>query len=133
MARWIGDQSKEALRRRDADGEGALTCAYCGVELVARAHNTNPAAASLDHLTPRIAGGALTDPSNLVCCCARCNSRRGDTPLKDWLASLPNGIEASARIIARLNRNADWARYMAEARSLGLYNGSPTKKKGVKP
>jgi hypothetical protein len=132
MARWIGDQSKEALRRRDADGEGALTCAYCGVELAVRAHNTNPAAASLDHLTPRAAGGALTDPANLVCCCARCNSRRQDTPLVDWLASLPDGIEASARIIARLNRNADWARYRAEAHALGLRDyGKP--KKGVKP
>lgn len=131
MARWMSDRSKEALRRRDADGEGALTCAYCGIELVARAHNTNPAAASLDHLTPRAHGGALTDPANLVCCCARCNSRRQDTPLVDWLASLPNGIEAGARIISRLNRNANWDRYVAEAKGAGFVTGG--KKKGVKP
>ena len=132
MGRWINDRSKEALRRRDADGEAALTCVYCEVELIARAHNSNLAAASLDHLTPRSAGGALTDPANLVCCCASCNSRRQDTPLVDWLASIPNGIEAGARIITRLNRNANWDRYVAEAKDAGFVTGGK-KKKGVKP
>jgi hypothetical protein len=30
----------------------------------------------LDHVIARSEGGALTDPKNLVACCARCNSRK---------------------------------------------------------
>lgn len=135
MARWIGDQSKEALRRRDAEaqGGGALECIYCAVVLHIGAHNSDLAAASIDHLTPRSKGGELKAWDNLVCCCASCNSKRQDTDLSIWLATLPNGAEVATKITARLALNGERGRYMAEARGLGLYDGSKPKKKGVKP
>jgi 5-methylcytosine-specific restriction endonuclease McrA len=41
-------------------------CAWCGA-----------LATTVDHVHPLAEGGARLDPANLVACCVRCNSRRG--------------------------------------------------------
>jgi 5-methylcytosine-specific restriction endonuclease McrA len=50
-------------------------CAYCGAD--------NPT--SVDHVVP-VAAGGVTDLSNLVPACSRCNSSKRDRDLKEWLA-----------------------------------------------
>ncbi len=50
-------------------------CVYCGIE------NPN----TVDHVVPVSAGG-VTDLSNLVPACGRCNSAKRDRDMREWLA-----------------------------------------------
>lgn len=63
-------------------------CVYCGATA-----ETSGAHLHLDHLTPRVAGGADV-ASNLVLACRGCNSARQDMPLAAWCRS--QGIDARA-------------------------------------
>lgn len=63
-------------------------CVYCDQPLALHE-------ATLDHLTPRSAGGS-NSPRNLVTCCRSCNSARGDLPL-DGFAGDPERIRRQAR------------------------------------
>ena len=58
-----------------------LACAYCGATL------EDGAKLTLDHLTPHSLGGDNT-PANLVTCCARCNSSRGNRPVHLFAATV---------------------------------------------
>lgn len=123
MARWISDRAKEALRLRDADADGVCRCAYCAREVAVRAHNSNPLAASLDHLNARSAGGELRNPANLVVCCASCNSSRCNDDLQTWLVAKFGQAAADAalaRVGERLVRNAQWGDYVAAAKAAGF-------------
>jgi 5-methylcytosine-specific restriction endonuclease McrA len=87
---WISKNTRAAIYRRDRG-----TCAYCGCELHIGAHNSDPRAASLDHITARINGGDLRDPRNLVACCVSCNSSKGDSVKLDKWAKA-RGLDAKA-------------------------------------
>lgn len=65
---WIRQEKRLAIYIRDG-----LECAYCG-------SNIEDAKMTLDHLTPYSLGGS-NDQTNLVTCCHRCNSSRGN---RDW-------------------------------------------------
>ena len=69
---WIRQEKRLAIYLRDG-----LSCAYCGDSV------ENGAKLSLDHLTPHSDGGSNRE-DNLVTCCCRCNSSRGNRPLKTW-------------------------------------------------
>ena len=63
---------------KKADG----LCFYCGVILFnGEDGNRNPAKYTIDHIVPYSKGGTA-DISNLVPCCRRCNSKKGN---KKWL------------------------------------------------
>lgn len=72
-SKWIAPQSRLAIYLRDG-----LACLYCGVS-VEDGH-----VLSLDHIVPRSVGGRNHAP-NLVTCCIRCNSRRRNMPLREFL------------------------------------------------
>ncbi len=55
-------------------------CQYCGKK-------ASPSELTLDHITPRSRGGK-TRWENLVACCRRCNSRKGDQAMTDAGMSL---------------------------------------------
>lgn len=57
----------------------------------------------LDHLTPRVAGGADV-ASNLVCACRSCNCRRHDMPLAAWAAATPELTFTARSIRAQARR-----------------------------
>lgn len=57
------------LNRRNIFARDGNTCQYCGVHFPT-------SELSLDHVTPRSQGGE-SDWENLVCCCVRCNARKG--------------------------------------------------------
>lgn len=57
------------FNRRNVFARDSHTCQYCGQE-------KPTAQLSLDHVVPRSHGGQTTW-ENIVCCCLRCNSRKG--------------------------------------------------------
>ena len=69
---WIRPEKRLAIYLRDG-----LACAYCGATIEDGARLT------LDHLTPHSMGGKNHE-SNLVCCCHRCNSARGNRSMRGF-------------------------------------------------
>lgn len=66
---WSRNPHRDRIRRYVLARDGTI-CWICG----------KAGANSVDHLTPRSAGGS-DDPSNLAAAHLSCNSRRGTTPL----------------------------------------------------
>lgn len=71
---WIRPAKRLALYLRDG-----FRCGYCGTDL----RHAAPADVTLDHLIPRSAGGG-NESENLVTCCRKDNSGRGDRPWMDY-------------------------------------------------
>lgn len=69
----------------DRDGD---RCVYCDVNQRGPTFlDKVPIRLTLDHLIPTSKGGR-TVRSNLVTCCNRCNTTRGDMDIVEWLALL---------------------------------------------
>lgn len=84
---WIRPAKRLAIYLRDG-----MACCWCGDSV------ENGAKLTLDHLRPYSKGGSHHE-TNLVTCCSRCNSSRGN-----------RGQKAFSRIVASyLNRNASHA------------------------
>ena len=83
---WVRQSTRLAIYMRDG-----LACAYCGATI------EDDAQLTLDHIRPHSAGGG-NQAANLVTCCKRCNSARGDRPLRTFARSvadyLGHGLEA---------------------------------------
>lgn len=93
---------------------GKITCAYCGVPLVPRAHNSHPRAAELDHYRP-VARDGDNDPGNMLVCCARCNRAKGARTPRAWWAYVREHYgwpesrirDAQVRVRSQLTRALD--------------------------
>lgn len=106
--RWIRPEKRAAIIAR-----ASSRCCYCGCDLHEGSHpGDDPQCATLDHVIPRNCGGSNA-ATNLVACCARCNSRRQDTPLRAWAygigleraeAATPEGIEDRDEIVGETAR-----------------------------
>ena len=70
--------SAEAKRlwRRDIKEKWNYECAYCGDK-----NNL-----TIDHIVPRCKGGP-DFTKNVVCCCNRCNQKKGHEPWEEWYFS----------------------------------------------
>lgn len=68
MSQWITRERRLAIYLRDN-----FTCLYCLKDL----HHVGPESITLDHITPRSKGGTSVS-TNLVTCCHKCNSTRGN-------------------------------------------------------
>ena len=73
---WIRKEKRLAIYLRDG-----LACAYCGQSI------EDGAKLTLDHLKPYSKGGSNA-PTNLVTCCALCNSKRGNRTIKAFAAGV---------------------------------------------
>ena len=93
---WISKSTRQAIYDRDA-----RTCVYCGT-------TEADVVLSLDHITPRSLGGALTDPTNLITACCRCNSIRGTMTLPAFQRYLAAHyeIESVKNLSAKVRRAA---------------------------
>jgi HNH endonuclease len=84
---WIRPVKRLAIYLRDG-----LACAWCGESI------EDGAKLTLDHLTPHSRGGS-NDQTNLVTCCHRCNSSRGNRSVKSFAGAcagyLDHGIAPS--------------------------------------
>jgi 5-methylcytosine-specific restriction endonuclease McrA len=78
---WLRPEKRLALYLRDG-----LACAYCGEGIEEGAKLT------LDHLTPYSLGGS-NKATNLVCCCHRCNSSRGNRDYTDFAKSVASYLD----------------------------------------
>lgn len=90
---WIRPVKRLAIYLRDG-----LSCCYCGEGIEQGAKLT------LDHLTPYSKGGNNAE-TNLVTCCHRCNSARGNRSWTGFAAKVAGYINhgaTAAQITARI-------------------------------
>ena len=114
---WIRQEKRLAIYLRDG-----LACAYCGDSV------ENGAKLSLDHLTPDSKGGS-NEAANLVTCCSRCNSARGNRPVRAFCRAVAEYLDhgVTAEEIERHVRNTSkrsLAGPKAEAKELIARRGS---------
>jgi hypothetical protein len=93
---WIRQEKRLAIYLRDG-----LACAYCGDSV------ENGAKLTLDHVTPHSKGGS-NEATNLVTCCHRCNSARGNRSVTSFAKAVAEylGHQVEASEIVRHVRNA---------------------------
>lgn len=92
---WISQKKRLAIYLRDG-----LACAYCCASI------EDGAKLTLDHLTPHSKGGT-NEASNLVTCCHKCNSSRGNRPWRGFAASVAaylNHGTSKAAMVAHITR-----------------------------
>ena len=78
---WIRCEKRLAIYLRDG-----MACCYCG-------HGVEDGAQlTLDHLTPHSKGGC-NEAGNLVTCCLRCNSSRGDRPVATFARAVAGYLD----------------------------------------
>lgn len=82
--KWIRDEKRLAIYLRDG-----LACAYCGATV------EDGAQLSLDHLLPRSKGGS-NKADNLVTCCTRCNSSRGNRSVRAFCRAVADYLNHGA-------------------------------------
>mgnify|MGYP001575931075 CR=1 FL=1 len=87
---WLRPAKRLAIYIRDG-----LACAYCEAAI------EDGTKLTLDHLTPHSHGGT-NDATNIVTCCHKCNSARGNRDWRQFAATvaayLNHGITAEAII-----------------------------------
>ncbi len=100
------------FNRRNLFARDHHTCQYCG-----RTEPTHKL--SLDHVIPRSHGGPTTW-ENIVCCCLRCNSRKGGRTPKQarmQLLSQPTKPRVSPLLVQSINdpRYESWKTFIPAA------------------
>lgn len=90
---WISQQRRLAIYLRDG-----LACAYCGTSI------TDGAKLTLDHLTPYSLGGG-NESDNLITCCAKCNSSRGNRTVATFAEGIAGYLGVEKKCIIRHIKN----------------------------
>jgi len=112
---WVRQSTRLAIYLRDG-----LACVYCGDSLEQGAQLT------LDHLKPHSKGGT-NEAKNLVTCCHRCNSARGNRPVKTFCKTVAEYLNHDAdpdEILKHVRRTARRQLPRKEARKLIKRRGS---------
>jgi 5-methylcytosine-specific restriction endonuclease McrA len=110
---WIRQEKRLAIYLRDG-----LACAYCGDSV------ENGAKLSLDHIITWSNNGT-NDPSNLVTCCSRCNSSRGDRPMRTFAAGVATYLGVDVKgIVKHINATRKRTLPVAEAKDMIARRGS---------
>ena len=117
---WCRQEKRLAIYLRDG-----LACAYCGHSVEDGAQLT------LDHIQPHSKGGTNHE-SNLVTCCHRCNSARGNRPMKAFASSVAQylGHKLQAKDIINhimVCRRRDLKAHLVSAKELISRRGSAAK------
>ena len=111
--KWIRREKRLAIYLRDG-----LACCYCGATL------EDGAELSLDHIRPYSHHGT-NEASNLVTCCKRCNSARGNRPLATFARAVAEYLEADAEdIVKHINNCRRRALNMDEAKAIMARRGT---------
>lgn len=117
---WIRQEKRLAIYLRDG-----LACAYCGCSAEQGTQLT------LDHVVPHAKGGSNHE-QNLVTCCFRCNSSRGDRSVRTFakaVAAYVNDGRTPAEICAFVRKTTDRSLkpHKAEAAAMIARRGSAAK------
>jgi hypothetical protein len=114
---WIRPEKRLAIYLRDG-----LACCYCGESL------EDGAKLTLDHLTPHSHGGS-NHQKNLVTCCHRCNSSRGNRDYKEFAEAaaeyIDRGVTAD-EILAHIEQTRMRKLDVAAAKELIAHRGGFT-------
>jgi hypothetical protein len=86
---WCRQDLRLAIYLRDG-----LACVYCGEAV------EDGVKLTLDHVIPHSAGGS-NKVENLVTCCHKCNSSRGDRPLAQWIGAVAQYLDVPAEDISQ--------------------------------
>lgn len=115
---WIRQEKRLAIYLRDG-----VACAYCGSAVEDGTQLT------LDHIRPHSKGGSNHE-SNLITCCQKCNSSRGNRSLELFAQAvaqyLNHGITAR-QIISHIHDCIARPLPKAEAKTLVARRGSAAK------
>lgn len=117
---WIRQSKRLAIYLRDG-----LACCYCGASV------EDGVKLTLDHLKPHSKGGSNAE-TNLVTCCLKCNSSRGNRSVAKFAAAVAeyanHGLTADA-IRAHLTacRTRPLGQFKTEANALIARRGSALK------
>lgn len=110
---WISQHKRLAIYLRDG-----LACAYCGAGV------ETGIKLALDHIVPRSQPGSTHKATNLITCCMKCNTARGDRDVSVFAARVAERIGGEAQeIIGRVERqrtaplDTETARRMMGART----------------
>ncbi len=100
------------LNRRNIFARDRNLCQYCG-----RKFSTQEL--SLDHVNPRSQGGE-SSWTNLVCCCVRCNTRKGGrTPIQANMKLIRQPVKPHRNPVVALrvgnDRYASWRQFVDQA------------------
>lgn len=106
---WITQVKRLAIYLRDG-----MACAYCGDSV------ENGTKLSLDHILPHSKGGTNHE-TNLVTCCSKCNSSRGNRDIEVFVPAVAqyinHGVTAGAIFLHIANHSAmDLKPFIAEAK-----------------
>lgn len=95
-SKWIRPEKRLAIYARDG-----FCCAYCGASVEDGAQLT------IDHVRPASKGGS-NNATNLVCCCSKCNSSRGNRSVAVFARAVAQYLnhDATADEIIRHIHNA---------------------------
>ena len=79
--------------------EGCLTCTYCKQpDLIIEENGMNipnSKKATIDHVVPISKGGGVFDVNNITVACDKCNSKKSDMSLEDFLKIMKPYLEVS--------------------------------------
>lgn len=117
---WIRQDKRLAIYLRDG-----CACMYCGSGI------EDGVTLTLDHVKPHSKGGSNSE-RNLVTCCAKCNSTRGNRPVRDFAAAVAgyvnHGVTGEGILATiRSNTRKSLRPYRAEAKELIARRGSAAK------
>jgi hypothetical protein len=89
--KWCMPRKRLAIYLRDG-----MACAYCGAGI------ENGVSLSLDHLQPYSLGGSNHE-GNLITCCKKCNSSRGNRTVEEFVEAVGQYLNVSPeRIFAHI-------------------------------
>jgi 5-methylcytosine-specific restriction endonuclease McrA len=100
------------LNRRNIFARDGNLCQYCGKHFAT-------SEMSLDHVLPRSRGGATTW-QNLVCCCVKCNARKGGrTPPEARMKLIRKPVKPKRNPVINLrlghDKYASWRAFLENA------------------
>ena len=106
--KWIRQDKRLAIYLRDG-----LCCAYCGEAV------EDGAVLTLDHIKPQSKGGSNHE-KNLVTACKRCNSARGNRPLRTFARAVADykNERTEAEIVRNIERLRNRKLDRAEAKAI---------------
>ena len=90
---WITQKKRLAIYLRDG-----LSCVYCGDSV------EDGAKLTLDHLKPHSKGGDNKE-TNLVTCCLKCNSSRGNRSVRSFCHAVAEYLTKDAKAVETFVRN----------------------------